>query len=276
MSAGGIDVPGDLHVPADWEAAAARLRAASRILVLGPADAGKSSFCRYALSLLPGARLVDADPGQKSVGPPACVTSGQIEDGRLLEGPLAFAGSTDPVRGWQALAAGVRALADAAPGPVIVNTGGLLAGPGPRLKADKIAAAQADLLVAIGAHPGIEAVLADHTALASLRLASSTLARRKTDGERRQARREAFARSFAAASEWTVSPEGLLPDGAVLHPRQLVGLAGDAGDLGIGILTQVAADAVTVLGTAGPAGVRHIRPGLLLLDRDFRESALPR
>jgi polynucleotide 5'-hydroxyl-kinase GRC3/NOL9 len=90
-------------VPADWAAAVRRILDGDirRVLVLGAKDAGKSSFCRVLLRQAARAgrpaELLDADPGQKLVGPPACVT--------LARGPspmpaaLAFVGTLDPLRG---------------------------------------------------------------------------------------------------------------------------------------------------------------------------------
>src|SRR3712207_3398735 len=63
---------------------------------------------------------------------------------------LAFVGATDPVRGWRCLVAGTPGLANVIGSDLtIINTSGLLSGPGRRLKADKIAAIQPDLLVGI-------------------------------------------------------------------------------------------------------------------------------
>jgi polynucleotide 5'-hydroxyl-kinase GRC3/NOL9 len=64
-------------VPPDWAAAMERIAAGDvrRVLVLGPGDAGKSTFCRvllrHAVRNGRGVALLDADPGQKLVGPPA-------------------------------------------------------------------------------------------------------------------------------------------------------------------------------------------------------------
>ena len=74
-----------LDVPPDWRALADRLEAGEwrRLIVLGAADTGKSTLCRYLGERLPGTALLDADPGQKMVGPAACVTLGDWADGAL-------------------------------------------------------------------------------------------------------------------------------------------------------------------------------------------------
>jgi polynucleotide 5'-hydroxyl-kinase GRC3/NOL9 len=238
-------------VPPDWADAAERIVASGvrRVLVLGPGDAGKSTFCRVLLRRAArsgrGVALLDADPGQKLAGPPACATLGRGE--ALALSALAFAGALDTLRGWRRLVAGVgRLAAEAADGELLVaNTSGLLAGAGRRLKAAKIAAARPDLLVALGAVADLDAVLSDHGTIPALRLACAAAARRKAaDGERRALRREAFRRYFAAAPVWTLDLRGLRLEGdprgggeAPPGPGALVALTYAAGrDLALGVV----------------------------------------
>ncbi len=235
-------------VPPDWAAAVDRIIAADgarRVLVLGPGDAGKSTFCRVLLRRAArdggrGVALLDADPGQKLVGPPACVTLGRGEAPAPVA--LAFVGALDPLRGWRRSVAGAgRLAAEAETDLLVVNTSGLLAGAGRRLKAAGIAAVRPDLLVALGDGPDLEAVLADHGATPAVRLARSPSARRKGGGERRALRREAFRGYFAAAPVWTLDLRGLRLEGgpggeASPGPRRLLALADAAGrDVALGI-----------------------------------------
>ena len=83
---------------------------------------------------------------------------------------------------------------------MVADSDGLLAGPGRRLKAALIRAFGPDLLLALGEDPALAAVLADHAAVPALKLAGSALSRRKTSGQRRGARREAFRRYFEEAT----------------------------------------------------------------------------
>src|SRR3954468_1978716 len=134
------------------------------------------------------AALLDTDVGQKTVGLPACVTLAKADRSTLV-----FIGSVEPVRGWRRVVGGTRVLADEADlDLVITNTSGLLAGPGRRLKADKIAAGQPDLLIAIGGGSALEQVISDHPVVPALRLTRSPAARRKTDAGRCAARQQAF------------------------------------------------------------------------------------
>src|SRR3954454_16463187 len=95
---------GNLEVPSDWgEAATAIVRSGiRRVLVAGPVDAGKSTFCRILLAEAAAAgrtaELVDADVGQKMVGPPACVTLGAASVAGFALRDLVFVGTTDPLR----------------------------------------------------------------------------------------------------------------------------------------------------------------------------------
>jgi polynucleotide 5'-hydroxyl-kinase GRC3/NOL9 len=147
--------------------------------VLGPADAGKSTLCRFLLTEAAtagrSAALLDTDLGQKAVGPPACVTLGRPGEDCLELTALAFAGVTDPVRAQARVAAGVERLAAGARAELVVaDSDGLLGGPGRRLKAGLIRTLGPDLLVGLGDDPALEAVLASHGDMPTLRACSIT------------------------------------------------------------------------------------------------------
>lgn len=270
------------HVPAEWAQAAERLegRDVHRAVVIGPVDSGKSTFCGFLLGKARqsarGAALLDSDVGQKTIGPPACVTLGDANSMRL-----SFVGTTNPVAGWRHLIDGIRFLADQAEADLLIaNTSGLLAGPGRRLKAAEIDALQPDLVIAIGEGADLEAVLSDHQGIATLRLPRSPEARRKTDGERRAIRREAFRRYFAGAAAQMVERRMIEPtDPDIALPAGLLlGLA-DRQDsnqaLGI-LLGSPSPDLIEVLTPAPPTGVGRIVPGSLCLDENFAERPLQR
>jgi len=275
-----------VHLPADWSEAARRIRrdAVGRVLILGPNDVGKSTFARVLLddARQEGRRaaLVDADVGQKTVGPPAAVTLGYAGGDVLSLARLAFVGTTNPVQGWRRLISGVVQLTDEADANLtVVNTSGLLRGPGRRLKAAKIAKVRPDLLVAIGNDPSLDAILCNHIQIPALRLVPSPQARRKTDAARRAARGDAFRHYFTNASLLSL-PIDRLPiengpaPGALPPERLLVGLADAAGrDLAIAIVTASRPESGT-LGLLVPA--IQARParliwGAMCLDEDFSE-----
>jgi polynucleotide 5'-hydroxyl-kinase GRC3/NOL9 len=143
----------------------------------------------------------------------------------------------------------------------VVNTSGLIAGAGRRLKAAKIAALRPQMLVAVGADAAVAAILADHAAIPALRLGRSPLARRNGEGERRSSRSAAFHAYFAPASVWTLGVEGLWRDGeaggeGVPAAGHLVGPGDKAGrDLALGLVldSRPAAPAL-LLRAPRPAG----------------------
>jgi polynucleotide 5'-hydroxyl-kinase GRC3/NOL9 len=266
-----------VHVPDDWAEAAARVIAAGvcRALVLGSADTGKSTFCRFLVGEARRAgrtvALLDADVGQKTVGPPACVTLAEAAGARL-----AFVGATSPIDGWRRVLDGVRNLASAADAALLIaNTSGILVGPGRRLKAAKIAVIRPDLLIALGSGADIELALRDHGGHTAIRLSRSPQARHKTKVERRAARREAFRRYFAGASLRTFDRSAL--DGGQEYPAGLLlGLGARDGDIGLGILVGCPTSVtITVLTPVSHANIARLEPGLLCLDRNFREIPAP-
>jgi polynucleotide 5'-hydroxyl-kinase GRC3/NOL9 len=270
-----------LHVPPAWDAAAQHIRrhALRRVLVVGEKDAGKSSFCRLLVEELTrsgrSSALLDTDLGQKIVGPPACVT---MADANGVS--LAFVGSTNPVLGWSRLVEGTRRLAKQVTADcLIVNTSGLLAGPGLSLKAAKIDALRPDLLIAVGEGQALEAIAHEVSILPILCVPSSPEARRKAVGERRTARRAAFQQYFLQSGVLKLKT-GMLPPsdaGTSLPARLLLGLARGAGhDLGLGLLLNHAeSEVLEVLSPVAERDVVQVLPGLLILGEDFAEEHRP-
>jgi polynucleotide 5'-hydroxyl-kinase GRC3/NOL9 len=269
-----------LDLPPDWAGAIDAILSAGlrRVAVLGPADAGKSSFCQVLLAAAARtghpAFLLDTDLGQKSVGPPAAVTLADARRPGCLLG-MEFVGATDPLRGWKRLIAGIRhALAGAPAGLMVVNTCGLLAGPGQALKRAKLEAIQPELVVVIGADPSLEAILDQHRHLQAVRLARPEQARPKTAAQRRHFRQEAFHRYFADASPHQILAKSVaLADPTVLPERLLLGLGNARSDLGMGILLAVQGDPdrLTLLRPSLEGRTTRLVPGLLQLDEHFRD-----
>jgi polynucleotide 5'-hydroxyl-kinase GRC3/NOL9 len=268
------------HIPAEWAAAVEHVchQDAHRVLVLGARDTGKSTFCRFltevSIQFGRSTALLDTDVGQKTIGPPACVPMSDAQ------GPsLAFVGTTNPVLGWQHLIRGTRVLVHRTDADLlIVNTSGLLAGPGLRLKAAKIDNLQPDLLIALGDDPALAAIIDGRPSLPVLRLPSSPQARRKTDGERRAARREAVRSYFAGAVILRLERgmvEGM--DADVPPPADLlVGLSDPEGtDIGMGVVKGAAGETIDVLSPVAAGTIARIIPGLLCLDDNFTERSAP-
>jgi polynucleotide 5'-hydroxyl-kinase GRC3/NOL9 len=129
-------------VYADWEPTLAEIAADPqrpvRVLLLGGTDVGKTTLTRLLVNRLTsqGRRvgIVDADPGQSEIGPPACVGMAFADApvaamSDLAPQALAFVGSTSPPNHLLEHASGVRRLADlVTPHSLIVDTCGYLHG----------------------------------------------------------------------------------------------------------------------------------------------------
>lgn len=266
---------GRTGAPQPWTEAVATILSSgcSRVLVLGAADVGKSTFCRDLVMAAAGLRiscgLLDCDPGQKMVGPPAAVTYAQAP---YLDTLVAFGflGSTNPLHCMSLMGPAIRTvLGQVAPDILVVNTGGLLSGGGLHVKAEKFAAVLPGLVVGMGEDSGLDALLRGHADMPLLRLASSPMAKKKSTNRRRILRREAFRRYFDAAGRVTLSPE--LASGPLAEGR-LVGLRdADGIDRGLGIVTQSGSEAVEVLTPMAPQHPASLLVGRLRLDPEFAE-----
>lgn len=191
----------DLDVPPDWRALGDRLETGEwrRLIVVGAADTGKSSFCQYLGRRLAGLALLDCDPGQKMVGPPACVTLGiWSEDGKLRPHRMHFIGDMQPVGHAPAVIAGIARLA-ATPGlgRLVVNTSGLVGGAGIPLKRAKFDALEPDLVVAVERSSELEPILAPLAPPRVQRLRPSAAAQAKRRGPRRSSREGGLAQALA-------------------------------------------------------------------------------
>lgn len=275
--------------PPDWAEAIARIvGSGGRTLVLGPVDVGKSVFCRLLLEAgaEAGRRVafVDADPGQKTVGPPAAVTLARGPDLRLAG--LAFVGAVDVLRAPARVAQGVEAAlarlaCEGGADLVAINSAGLVTRPGHGLIRALIAAARPDAIVAIGGAEALAPSLARADA-PILAVHPSPHARRKSASARARARREGFAAYFAEAeirrlrlgaaarASLAEAPQGLLlglraPEAC---SDALAVLAGRDGDEALLLASHEVPLAVS---TDAP----QIVPGFVTLDPDWRAAPLP-
>lgn len=189
-------IPADL--PADWTDALMTLVAgrARRVLIAGPTDVGKSRFALALLATWTGAGeaglLLDADPGQKMVGPPGTVTLGDYDAlGRpVLEG-LHFVGTTSAAAIGAIVDGAGRLARRAGERPVAINSSGLVVGPGVPLSLRTIVSAGVDRIVAIAPPAELQQALAA-SGVPMILLAKPAAAHRKGRGERTRRRRAAF------------------------------------------------------------------------------------
>jgi polynucleotide 5'-hydroxyl-kinase GRC3/NOL9 len=256
-----------LHIPQTWrEAARAILEdRLQTILILGAADRGKSTFCGYLARELVGAghrvALVDADIGQKDIGPPAAITMGYTDGDAALRAitPAAyyFVGSTSPVGRMLPLVVGTAHLARAADAPfVIVDTTGYIDGGGRILKGYKIEAVQPNLIVGIARKRELEPVLKPYSAFRTARIKPSRKAHPKDSWDRYLVRKRAFARYFANAGRLEVDLDSLAFQRSLLFTGEPVAIEG-------ALYAERMADGIVAVAESAPAEtetVKTLRP----------------
>jgi polynucleotide 5'-hydroxyl-kinase GRC3/NOL9 len=128
----------------DWEATlAAIVEADGPAMVIGGTDVGKTTFTRLLVNraVAAGRRVavLDADPGQSEIGPPACAGLAFVDEpvtllSDLVPNALAFVGSVSPAARLLEHITAVRRLADMAAGRfLVIDTSGYLHGGARRL-----------------------------------------------------------------------------------------------------------------------------------------------
>lgn len=219
------------EVPDPWQSSADRIAAAGlrKVLVLGGTDCGKSTYCGFLARRLVHAgfrvALVDADIGQKDIGPPATVSLAEVGAGgdfsQAVLRETYFVGSLSPARHLLPLVVGTRRLVDVAPGDfVIIDTTGLVHGLGRVLKTFQIELLQPDVIVAIEKAAELEGIVRQHRHREVWRLKASARAVSKSPAQRRSLREAAFRDHFAQARRLVLSLDGLVVQGTALFTGQ--------------------------------------------------------
>lgn len=273
---------------------AARSRHA--VMLVGAMDTGKTTMARAileaAVRIGRPAALLDADLGQKTVGPPATVTLRDVRNAADLEperfavqDDLWFVGSTSPEGYLLPLVAGVTALRRRAEARgaqlLVVDTSGFVSGIGGQtLKYHKIEALLPDMVIGMQRGEELLPLLGVvqrffETQVVPMGVPHGVV---DTSVERRAENREAAMRRYFSGElhRFRVKPTVFLPslppmfDLAQLD-RLLVGLAdGRGGWLGIGYLEHVAAEGALRLITPVAEGPRGLRLGAVRLDGSYQ------
>ena len=248
-----------IYLPKAWKQAASFIHecGASRILVLGATDRGKSTFCKFLIHYLLQKDLslafIDADVGQKDLGPPATITLGYprptLALSELTPAALYFVGAVSPAAHLLPMVVGTRQLLEQADAQAtIINTSGLVTGVGEVLKTYKIDALRPDIIVALERDGELDSLLNAHRHLRLLRLSPSSHAQSKPFQLRFERRQAAFRRYFRVASDQALPladlavqrlPPGLTPTDSdfCLPANLLCGLADSAQRLlGLGLI----------------------------------------
>jgi polynucleotide 5'-hydroxyl-kinase GRC3/NOL9 len=266
------------------------------VLLVGGLDTGKSTLSRMLLRASVDAgrpsAFLDADVGQKTVGPPATISLKFVRSVADLEpdvmataDALSFVGSTSPQGHLLPVVTGVVALAqrarDGGADLLVVDSGGLVSGiSGQILKYHKVEMLRPDLVVGLQRGEELQPLLGViqrffTTEVVSLGVHPDVV---PTTVERRvENREEAMRRYFSAElHRWRVKPTVFMP---ALPPmfnlanldRMLVGLSdGDGGYLGIGYLEFGAEEGVLRLISPVAEGPKALRLGSVRLEESYR------
>ena len=255
-------------MPAEWAAAITMVTSSQkrRVVVIGPADSGKSSFVRAAMARATEAgdalRLIDLDPGQKMVGPPGTASMAHAS---VLE-RFIFLGSTSASEVSRIVNA-AEALARDAHGSFIANTSGFVRGLGARLQSLTISRLRPDLIVALAEEPSLVPILAARGDLQVVRLPPSPLAQRKSPSRRAAIRQAALTQALegaerfqldAAVIQFTPAPPAMFETRA----RPLCALVSPEGEaLSLGIPEQADGETIAVYSRMPARAIKLLQLG---------------
>ncbi len=200
----------------EWRPAVEAAARAPLTVVVGPIEAGKTSFVAALTTALAAAGhtvgVVDADLGQSEIGPPTTIGLGRVVRplGRLADAELValhFVGATSPAANVAGTLVGLATLTRRARAAgftrIVVDTSGLVAGElGRTLKQAKIDLLEADLVVALQRGRECEHILAPYGRdgrPAVVRLPALAAPRTRSPEARRRHREQALKAYFAAA-----------------------------------------------------------------------------
>jgi polynucleotide 5'-hydroxyl-kinase GRC3/NOL9 len=272
------------------------VRTKHTVVLVGGLDTGKTSLSRNVLTAAVEAgrpaALLDADVGQKTVGPPATVTLKMVRSGADLEpGSLAvademsFVGSTSAQGHLLPVVAGVarlhRRAKDEGADLVVVDTSGLVSGiTGQVLKYHKVELLEPDLVIGLQRGEELLPLLGViqrffPTQVVPLGVHPDVV---PTTVDRRADNRERAMRAYFSGElhRFRVKPTVFMPalpplfDIPKLH-RMLVGLSNGAGAYtGLGYLEYAEGEGVLRLISPVAAGPKALRLGSVRLDENLR------
>jgi polynucleotide 5'-hydroxyl-kinase GRC3/NOL9 len=265
-------------------------------ILIGGLDSGKTTLStallRAAVQAGRAAAYVDADVGQKTVGPPATITlklirgASDLEAASLAEADaLSFVGSTSPEGHLLPVVTGVATLHQLALEEgaefVVVDTSGLVSGVyGQILKYHKVEMLRPDLVVGLQRGEELQPLLGViqrffRTEVVPLGVHPDVV---PTTVEQRAENRERSMSGYFSRElhRWRVKPTVFMPalppmfDLAQLD-RILVGLSDGAGGyLGVGYLDHASEEGVLRLISPVAEGPKALRLGSVRLEENYR------
>jgi polynucleotide 5'-hydroxyl-kinase GRC3/NOL9 len=280
-----------------YEAVVDRVSETARVAVLvGGMDSGKSTLGRkIAAAAARGGRVVayiDADLGQKTVGPPTSVTLRVLReagdaDSESMARPdaLYFVGSTSPQGQLLPLVVGTgrmltRAWEEEAD-LVVVDTSGLVSGVyGQLLKYHKIELLEPDVVIGLQRGEELDPILGIVQRFFDTEVVALPVdpeVRSVSVEERARNREAAFARYFAGPLQrWRVKPTVFMPALPALFEQSqldhlLVGLSdGEGGYIGLGYLEYSDEEGVLRLLSPVEEGPKALKLGSVRVDDGFK------
>jgi polynucleotide 5'-kinase involved in rRNA processing len=273
-----------------------RVASGGVVVLIGGLDSGKTTLGKIiaAAGLEAGRKVgyVDADLGQKAVGPPTAVTLRMLAETDDLELPafstpdaMYFVGATSPQGQLLPLVVGTgrllaRALDEGAD-LVVVDTSGLVSGVyGQLLKYHKIELLQPDVVIGMQRGQELDPLLGiiQRFFRAEVMVLPVSPQVSSTSVEERARNREAAFRAYFTEplQRWRIKPTVFMPALPTLfeHPqldRVLVGLSDGEGEYaGLGYLEYVPEDGLLRLISPVPEAPKALKLGSVRLEPDFR------
>lgn len=221
---------GVISVAREWQDLRRDLARASggSVYVMGKADCGKSTFCRYLAGELAGGgtiALLDCDTGQSSVGPPATVGVAlyRAAASHPASVHLRFVGSTSPRGHVPQFLTGARRLFDRARRDgarwIIIDSPGFVSGPqAQEFHFQMIDLLRPDHLVCFQRGHELDAISVNFARTGAIRLhrfAVSPAVKARSRIARATFREERFRDYFSSATQQEISFEGRGMHGAL-------------------------------------------------------------
>ena len=209
------------------------------LLVLGGVDTGKSTFVRWLANevLKKGKQpaIIDCDVGQSDIGPPATIGLSVIKEpfsnyGELSTNGIFFTGGVQPIGKLLQCLTGIIRLKEKAlqlgSSHIIVNTTGWIEGAGGYYKHCKIDALNPSVMIAIEKRRELSSIIAPFRRINSIktyRLTPSSSIRIRSREDRRETRKENFAKYFKEAGliALSVNRLGISGESFPLSPKRL-------------------------------------------------------
>jgi polynucleotide 5'-hydroxyl-kinase GRC3/NOL9 len=266
------------------------------VLLIGGLDTGKTTLGRHlaaaGLRLGRSVAYLDADLGQKAVGPPATVALRMIRsqddlrpDALAVPDAISFVGATSPQGQLLPLVVGAARLLERALDEgaelVVVDTGGMISGVyGQILKYHKVELLRPDVVIGLQRGSELEPLLG----IINRFFATDVVALpvhpdvRPTSVEERAQNRERAMRSYFVEplQRWRIRPTVFMPtlpalfDHSKLH-RLVVGLSDGKGEYsGLGILEHSPAEEVLRLLSPVADSPKALKLGSVRVDADYR------